>query len=689
MFAKSIPVFCYHDVGPGGGHSVERFREHLDAIESAGYSTVTAAEVVRFMRGETRLDGRRVLLTFDDGHFSSRTVIAPELARRGMTGCFFVLPGFTDDRPARGESGFPEPLPMPKSLINAHGNGDHSQFMNSGEIREMLNMGMEIHSHGMRHNGVFRDLAFRETMSCPVAHWGAWSLYPGYDPDWPVFKVGSAYVYDGFQPFVGQDNVPRFRLRSEADRLAFCRKDFRESLERLRELSGQAEQYFCWPWGEFDAAAEAELRKAGYSAAFTLERGPNSRGGDPFRINRVGVGRKKTGAWLEQRLKMYSGKVRASVFFKRFTKRDAPHCVLLASDSTKLSGGSRQMINNAQALNGLGIRTIAMLRPDSPLVAEMREAGAEVVEYEGFRKPFKAASMLKRLVREKHVDVVHTFHNRAYKMGAIARITGGKFRFFVNRGVISRPNDVFFLWTAPADAVICNSMECAEVLRRRHVPKSRLAVVYNAYCGLDLGGPSTRKKRGVRVLYIGNTAHIKGFDVFLKAMEAFCEDDARDVEFAAVGIEDRDLPRFAEAVDSGAMARFNNCGVLSHAETLEQIRVSDMLVVPSRKESLPNTLLEAFDAGLPAVVTRVGGMPEVVRDGVNGFVCESEDAKCIAERIRRLRDDWDLRQRMGGVNRAVVRTLMTREAKGRNLVNVYMGQNTLRLLPVEEVAHGE
>lgn len=685
MFLKSIPVFCYHDVGPLSGQNEAMFREHLDAMQDAGFSTVTAAELVAFMRGEIRLDGRRVVLTFDDGHISSRSVIGPELAKRGMTGCFFVLPGFMDDAPARPLERLPEVRPMRQCFIDAHGNGDFSQFMNTGEVREMLSMGMEIHSHGMRHQPAFRSLGADVPMGNRRAHWGAWAIYPGYDSKWPQCRIGSAYVYDGFWPSVNSGAGLQFRKRRSEDRLAFCHSDFQESLQRVRELNEQREQFFCWPWGQYEEKALQKVKEAGYAAAFSLERWPNAKGGDPFRINRITVGRTKNGKWIQRRLAMYSNRVSATVCFKRYHKKPEPQGILLTSDTTKLSGGSRQMINNAEALNAMGLPVVAMVAPGSPLVDEMARVGADVVEYGGFRKPFSGAAFLKRLVREKGVDTVHTFHNRAYKLGALAKIMGGRFNLFVNRGVISRPNDVFALWTLPARAVICNSMVCADVLRRRHVPEKRLAVVYNAYCGPDLGGPSARKKRGVRFLYIGNSAYIKGFDVFIKAMESFCEQEARDVEFVAVGIRQGELKRLAEGVSPACLERLSLTGIVSHGETLEQVRAADVLVVSSRKESLPNTMLEAFDAGLPVVVTRVGGMPELVRDGVNGFLCESEDAACIADRLRTLMDDRDLRLRMGGINRNIVRSFLTREAKGIRLVQVYMGENFKESLPIEDV----
>lgn len=73
----------------------------------------------------------------------------------------------------------------------------------------------------------------------------------------------------------------------------------------------------------------------------------------------------------------------------------------------------------------------------------------------------------------------------------------------------------------------------------------------------------------------------------------------------------------------------------------------DIFVLPSFAENLPNSVLEAMAAGLPVVVSDVGAIPEVVKDGVNGFIIKAGDIDAIAERIIRLAQNRDLRKSMG------------------------------------------
>jgi glycosyltransferase involved in cell wall biosynthesis len=91
----------------------------------------------------------------------------------------------------------------------------------------------------------------------------------------------------------------------------------------------------------------------------------------------------------------------------------------------------------------------------------------------------------------------------------------------------------------------------------------------------------------------------------------------------------------------------------NHEEMLDFYHSIDVYVCASRSEGTPNPCLEAAACGLPVVTTRVGNMPELIRDGENGFFVE-RDAADITEKLRWLRDDPKLRDRLGRAARADV-----------------------------------
>jgi glycosyltransferase involved in cell wall biosynthesis len=86
-------------------------------------------------------------------------------------------------------------------------------------------------------------------------------------------------------------------------------------------------------------------------------------------------------------------------------------------------------------------------------------------------------------------------------------------------------------------------------------------------------------------------------------------------------------------------------------EMLDFYHSIDVYVCASRSEGTPNPCLEAAACGLPVITTRVGNMPELIRDGENGFFVD-RDVAGIAEKLERLRDDPELRERLGRAARA-------------------------------------
>jgi glycosyltransferase involved in cell wall biosynthesis len=77
----------------------------------------------------------------------------------------------------------------------------------------------------------------------------------------------------------------------------------------------------------------------------------------------------------------------------------------------------------------------------------------------------------------------------------------------------------------------------------------------------------------------------------------------------------------------------------------------DALVLPSANEGTPVSVIEALAGGRPVVATRVGGVPDVVRDGVDGFLVEPGDIDALADRLGRLAADPELAGRMGAAGR--------------------------------------
>ena len=96
----------------------------------------------------------------------------------------------------------------------------------------------------------------------------------------------------------------------------------------------------------------------------------------------------------------------------------------------------------------------------------------------------------------------------------------------------------------------------------------------------------------------------------------------------------------------------------------------DLFILPSNKEGIGGILLDAMDRALPIIASRVGGLPEIVKDGENGILIDPRSPDQLQEAILRLHDDPDLRRAMGARGREFSRDF-TAEAMAARYLDLY------------------
>jgi glycosyltransferase involved in cell wall biosynthesis len=95
-------------------------------------------------------------------------------------------------------------------------------------------------------------------------------------------------------------------------------------------------------------------------------------------------------------------------------------------------------------------------------------------------------------------------------------------------------------------------------------------------------------------------------------------------------------------------------GIVKGQDKLERLEQAGLFCLPSYAEGLPMAMLEAMASGLGVIVTRVGAIPEVITDGVEGFLVDPGDVETLSDRILRLSEDGQLRKTMGAAARRKV-----------------------------------
>jgi glycosyltransferase involved in cell wall biosynthesis len=128
-------------------------------------------------------------------------------------------------------------------------------------------------------------------------------------------------------------------------------------------------------------------------------------------------------------------------------------------------------------------------------------------------------------------------------------------------------------------------------------------------------------------------SRVKGHTYLISAASTVCRDIPEAI-FVLIG-DGKERPNLEQQVRQAGLEK-NFLFLGSRGDVPELLACCDLFVLPSEAEALPNALLEAMAAGLPVVGTRVGGIPEIIGNGVDGLIVPAKDPHALAEAILRI-----------------------------------------------------
>jgi glycosyltransferase involved in cell wall biosynthesis len=285
-----------------------------------------------------------------------------------------------------------------------------------------------------------------------------------------------------------------------------------------------------------------------------------------------------------------------------------------------------------------------------------------------------ATIRLARLIRRERPDILHTHTAKAGTVGRVAALLAGRkappivvhtFHGHVLRGYFgplrSRLFRVLERWLAlRTTALIAVSPQVRDDLVALGVaPPERFAVIRlgielrERVAGEQNGRVESRRYLGIEpdrftVGWIGRMTAVKRTDDVLVAFKRL-RDEGVDGLLCMVG-DGPDRTQLEQRAHDLGIVR--DTLFLGYQEDVAQFYAAfDALVLPSSNEGTPVSAIEALAAGRPVVATRVGGVPDVVVDGEDGFLVEPGATDDLAERLVRLARDPGLRDRMGRAGR--------------------------------------
>ena len=346
-------------------------------------------------------------------------------------------------------------------------------------------------------------------------------------------------------------------------------------------------------------------------------------------------------------------------------------------------GGENQLLLLAQGLIARGQKALVVAPRGAPLLERCQAAAVPCIglRIAGEVDPLATLKLIS-LLRKERPQIFHLHDGHAVLHGQLAG------RALPRRlcRVVAHRRTVFKLkgrwkYTGRIDRVIAISRAVESELLAAGVPKDNVRVVHSGVDFPEVSANSRAEWRtklqipGGDLLAVHAAALSKEkrqcdlIAAICAANEKLKSNGGPRVHLALAGSGAEDETLRAEVAQRGVADTVHFAGFLQDVPPF--LAAGDLAVYASEAEGLCTALVQAQAAGLPAIVTRAGGMPEVVEDGRTGYVAPVGEPAAFAERIAALAADADLRRELGRAGAQRARALFSSEAMIGGVLGVY------------------
>jgi glycosyltransferase involved in cell wall biosynthesis len=221
-----------------------------------------------------------------------------------------------------------------------------------------------------------------------------------------------------------------------------------------------------------------------------------------------------------------------------------------------------------------------------------------------------------------------------------------------------------------AHAIVQNPDDKA-LLERLGVRAEAISLIAGSGVDTEAIQPSPEPAGPIRIAFVGRMLEDKGVRTLVAAFEML-QQKGIEAGLVLAGEPDPENPTSISSDELAAWGRRPGITVAGHMSDIAGLWArSHIAVLPSRREGLPKSLLEAAAAGRPMVAADVPGCREVVVHGVTGLLARVDDPADFAAALSRLVGDRALRQRLGAAARAIAEERFSADAIGRQTVELY------------------
>ena len=220
-------------------------------------------------------------------------------------------------------------------------------------------------------------------------------------------------------------------------------------------------------------------------------------------------------------------------------------------------------------------------------------------------------------------------------------------------------------------AVLVQNLDDRAVMERLGVNGDRIALIPGSGVDIDAMTPSPEPAEPITLAFVGRLVESKGIRTLLAAHDRLGQ-RGRDIQLLIAGLPDPANPTSIPPQEIEAWTRRPNVKHLGFVEDIGSLWASaHIAVLPSHREGLPLSLLEAAACGRPLVATDVPGCRDIARDGLNALLVPLHDTDALTDAIDHLALDPQLRRKFGRAGRELVELQFSSQRIGRDLVALY------------------
>ncbi|MEM1435471.1 MAG: glycosyltransferase family 4 protein [Pseudomonadota bacterium] len=297
----------------------------------------------------------------------------------------------------------------------------------------------------------------------------------------------------------------------------------------------------------------------------------------------------------------------------------------------EMGGAERMICNLAAEQHRRGhLAGVCCLREPGVLGPELEAQGIKVFSFGGINTYRERVRRLAEIVLEHDVEVIHSHNGGAWYHGALLRLKQSSIHLVhtVHGFELDRPRDRFRNWLA--GLVSQQAIAVSEELRQHLCGPLRIAP---SKCSVILNGVDVESFAKVahayppleapRLLHVGRLEPVKNQTLLLEAFAALLQ-KAPDAQLDIVGSGSVSAKLQQHARGLGIDAQVNFHG--EQLDVLPFLAGCHAMVMSSHSEGTPMVVLEAMASGRPVIATAVGGLPDLIEPGVNGYLSEPGNA---------------------------------------------------------------